>query len=71
MIQDWITYILIGSALVYVFYQAFRILGRQSQGNATGCGGCSSCESPHVKAKDPVNPEMLDTCKNDLAISEK
>lgn len=41
MVQDLITYILIGAALVYVFYQAFKILGRQSQESSTGCGGCS------------------------------
>jgi len=71
MVQDLITYILIGAALVYVFYQAFKILGRQSQESSTGCGGCSSCETPHAKAKDPADQELVGACKNDLAVSEK
>lgn len=65
MIQNLITYLVVGAALAYVFYQAFRILGKQNSENSTGCGGCSGCEAPRHTSKNPGDAEPQSLCKSE------
>jgi hypothetical protein len=65
MFQNLITYAIVGAALIYVFFQAFRILGKQESESSSGCGGCSGCAAPKQSSKTPGDAEAQSMCKTE------